>query len=70
MNNKSHFLFIKILLLFVIFIILFSPCSLAAYPKLVSTIVAAFETIKTWIIHIATPAAAVAVRYRGLYEKV
>jgi len=33
----------------------------AAYPKLVTTITNAFETRETWILRIATPAAAVAV---------
>ena len=33
----------------------------AAYPKLVTTITNAFETIETWLLRIATPAAAVAV---------
>ena len=45
------------------FIILNCLCTLSfgAYPKLVSTITLAFETIESWLIRIATPAAAVAV---------
>ena len=39
----------------------FCSFSFAAYPKLVNTITNAFETIETWLLRIATPAAAVAV---------
>ena len=35
--------------------------SFGAYPKLVSTITSAFETIESWLLRISTPAAAVAV---------
>ena len=35
--------------------------SFGAYPKLVSTITNAFETIESWLLRISTPAAAVAV---------
>ena len=47
-----------------------SSVTYAAYPKLVSKILNGFEIIKTWIIKIATPAAAVAVRNRSFYEKI
>ena len=49
--------------LFLSFIFLNSFCtfSFGAYPKLVNTITSAFETIETWLLRIATPAAAVAV---------
>jgi len=69
MSNKLYFKFRFIIFLSII--LLFIPTStFAAYPKLISTIINAFETIKTWIIRIATPAAAVSVRYRGVYEKI
>ncbi len=52
-----------IYILYLSFIILNCLCNLSycAYPKLVNTITNAFETIETWIMRIATPAAAVAV---------
>lgn len=68
--SKKNITFLRILYLFFIFILFFYSYTFAAYPKLVSTIVAAFETIKTWIVRIATPAAAVAVRFRCIYEKI
>ena len=42
-------------------ILIFSNCSYAATPKLVSKLDDAFEDISTWLINLATPAAAVAV---------
>lgn len=68
--NKLLFFIKFIFIIFIIFIFCFSINSFAAYPKLVSTIVGAFEEIKSWIIKISTPAAAVAVRDRGFYEKI
>ena len=49
--------------LFLAFILLNCFCnfSFGAYPKLVTTITSAFETVETWLLRIATPAAAVAV---------
>lgn len=49
--------------LFLSFILLNTFCSFSfcAYPRLVSTITNAFETIETWILRVSTPAAAVAV---------
>ena len=59
MNKK--FKFLLLLLLVVILFFTLSNDSFAADPKLVTTIKKAFESIKDWIIKIATPAAAVAV---------
>jgi len=59
MKLKFNILFI--LCLFFVFIFTFSNNTYAAYPKLVNTIIGAFENIETWIIKISTPAAAVAV---------
>ncbi len=70
MNKKILFFISFTIILFVIFISLFSTFTFAAYPKLVSKLINGFETIKEWIIKIATPAAAVAVRYRNIYEKI
>ena len=57
MKNKI-FYFINLILLF---IFIFSTCSYAATPKLVSKLNDAFEDIEKWLINLATPAAAVAV---------
>lgn len=70
MNKKFLFFTIFTLILFMIFLNVFSTFAFAAYPKLVSKLINGFETIKEWIIKIATPAAAVAVRYRYFYEKI
>lgn len=69
--NKKYVFFIKFsIMLFVVIIFTFPTVCFSAYPKLVSTLVDGFETIKDWIIRIATPAAAVAVRHRYFYEKI
>ena len=70
MNKKILFFFLSTIILSIIFIITFSSFTFAAYPKLVSKLINGFEAIKNWIIKIATPAAAVAVRYRRIYEKI
>ena len=66
---KKFFIIYFICLLF-IFIFLFSNNCFAAYPKLVTKLNSAFETIESWILKISTPAAAVAVRNRCIYEKI
>ncbi len=58
---KKIFFTINFIILFFIFIFTFSNRSLCAYPKLVTKINEAFETIESWLIKISTPAAAVAV---------
>lgn len=70
MNKKTLFYILFIIILSTIFISSLSPVTLAAYPKLVSKLISGFESIKSWIIKIATPAAAVAVRYWNLYAKI
>ena len=50
-----------VFILFLIIFFTFSSDCFAAYPKLISTLNSAFETVKTWIIKISTPAAAVSV---------
>lgn len=59
MKYKSKFTFI--LILFTIYLFVFSTLCFAADPKLITTIKKAFETIESWILKISTPAAAVAV---------
>ena len=68
--KKNLFFINSIFILFIIFLFVLSNLSFAAYPKLVSKLVNGFEQIKSWIIKIATPAAAVAVRDRNIYEKI
>lgn len=70
MNKKTSFYILFIIILSVTLISSFSSISFAAYPKLVSKLLNGFETIKGWIIKIATPAAAVAVRQWNIYEKI
>ncbi len=45
----------------IVFIFTFSNISFAAYPKLISTLNSAFEKIESWLVSLATPAAAVAI---------
>ena len=53
-----------------IFIIFCPTFSFGAYPKLIATIISAFDTIETWLVRIATPAAAVSVRYWGFHAEI
>lgn len=68
---KKIIFYIKfICLLFIVCYFAFSSTSFAAYPKLITTLSEAFESVENWIIKISTPAAAVAVRNRSIYEKI
>ena len=58
---KLLYYVIYITILAFVFLNCFCTFSFGAYPKLVSTITNAFESIETWLIRISTPAAAVAV---------
>lgn len=61
MNKKIFYTFFTIFL-FILFLTIFSSISLAwGEPQIVSKINSAFDTIKSWLLKIATPAAAVAV---------
>lgn len=64
--TKNNILIIFIFIL--IFTFIFSNFSFAAYPKLITTLNAAFEKIKSWLVSLATPAAAVAVA-SGVFMK-
>lgn len=59
--KKKVFFILFFIIFFIIFYFNFSISSYAAYPALISTIMNAFEKIETWLIRLATPAAAVAV---------
>lgn len=66
--NKKNFLFLFFIIFFLILFFNLSTFSYAAYPALISTIMNAFEKIKTWLIKLSTPAAAVAVG-TGIFMK-
>lgn len=68
--KKLYFSIKFIIILAFILLFCFSSYSFAAYPQLITTLTDAFEAVETWLIRIATPAAAVAVRDRCLYEKI
>lgn len=70
MKNKKLFLFVFTLFLSIVIIVSFANYSYGADSKLVNTIKKAFEQIEDWLLKLATPAAAVAVRYWCVYEKV
>ena len=63
MSDKSFLSVIRLLYIFIIFLILLffssSICFALGDPKLISTINSAFKDIESWILKIATPAAAV-----------
>lgn len=62
MKRKKIFMLLLLVFYAFLFYFTFSTVSCAtSYPKLVSTLMKAFEKIKTWLIRLATPAAAVAV---------
>ena len=62
MNRKTRFYIILIIILSIIFMgITLEITSFAATPKLVNKIQDAFADIASWLIKLATPAAAVAV---------
>ncbi len=67
----KKFVFNIFFILFIALIIIFSFSSncFAAYPKLVSTILSAFDDIKDYLIAIATPVAAVAIATGFLTQK-
>ena len=65
---KKLFYLKFITILFFILFFAFTNKIYAAYPKLISTLNSAFESIETWLIKISTPAAAVAVG-TGIFMK-
>jgi len=68
---KKFYFFINFIFIFTIVILFTFPLNLfAAYPKLITTLSSAFEAVETWLLKISTPAAAVAVRDRYIYEKI
>ena len=67
--NLKFIFFLKFCLLFIFIIyFLFDIPSLAATPKIVNKLYSAFEDIESWLLKLATPAAAVAVGV-GIFMK-
>ena len=67
----KKFIYYSLFILFISTVLVFSlgiP-SFAAYPKLVSKIISAFEDLKKYIVAIATPIAAVAIGSGFLMQK-
>lgn len=66
---KKHYLFFILFLIY--FIFLFSNSCFAAWgePELITKLNNAFETIRDWLIKLATPAAAVAVATGAFMKK-
>ena len=67
--KKFIFYFFIIILLSIIFLLFFNVPIFAAYPKLVSKIIDAFDKVKSYIVGISTPAAAVAIGCGFLMQK-
>lgn len=70
MKNRKIFFIIFILFISIIFTFIFTNYSFGADQKLVNTMKKAFEQIQDWLVKLATPAAAVAVRCWCFYEKI
>lgn len=68
-NSKYFYYILFIIFLSIIVIITYNSISFAAYPKLVNKITSAFEKIKSYIVEIATPAAAVAIGAGFMMQK-
>jgi len=66
--KKRKFLFFTILFL-IIFLFYFSTFSYGSYPKLISKLTSAFDKIKSYIIAISTPVAAVSIGSGFLMQK-
>lgn len=68
MKKNSKYYFFIILLLVLLISFSFTTTTYAAYPQLVSKLNTAFGKIESWLISLATPAAAVAVA-TGVFMK-
>lgn len=67
MKKKTYFL-LFILFFIIILLFFFLPVSFCADPKIVTKLNTAFTNIKSWLVKLATPAAAVAVG-TGIFMK-
>lgn len=67
--KKIFFNFIIIIFFSFLFLFFFDIPVFAAYPKLISKIIDAFDKVKSYIVGIATPAAAVSIGCGFLMQK-
>ena len=67
----KKFIYYSLFILFISIVLVFSLgiSSFAAYPKLISKLISAFEDLKKYIVAIATPIAAVAIGSGFLMQK-
>lgn len=61
--------FLYVLNIILIFIVIVSAKSYAAYPKLISTLQNAFDLIQTWLLALATPAAGISIATGAFMKK-
>ena len=66
--NKKFFYLLFIIIFVLVLILCFFNTSFAADPKIISKLNSAFSDIESWLIKLATPAAAVAVG-TGIFMK-
>lgn len=69
MNKKLFYRIFYVLFISTIIIFTFSSFSFAAYPKLVSKLLDAFERIKEYLMALSTPVAAIAIASGFLMQK-
>lgn len=69
LKSKFFYYFLFILNIFIIFLFVFSSPCFAAYPKMVSKIISAFEKVQSYIIAISTPSVAVCIGSGFLMQK-
>lgn len=69
MKKKIIFNIFYILLITLIIVFTFCSMSFASYPKLVKTLLDAFDDIKSYLIALSTPVAAVAIASGFLMQK-
>lgn len=69
MKSKNFYTVIFIVFLLIICLFCFPSFSYGAYPKLISRLTSAFDKIKSYIMAIATPAAAVSIGCGFLMQK-
>ena len=69
MNKKIIFNIFYILFISIIIIFSFNSNVFAAYPKLISTLLNAFNNIKSYLVAMATPVAAIAIASGFLMQK-
>ena len=66
---KRNYYILFTFILTIVFLFSFSSFSFGAYPKLVSRLIDAFDKIQSYIVAIATPAAAISIGAGFLMQK-